>query len=111
LEEAKIAWEEASKSERYDVDEDNIAEVIAMMTGIPVKRVAQKESKRLVNMSGDLGSAIIGQENAISKVTKAIQRNRIGLKDPNKPIGTFIFLGPTGVGKTELAKNTGRVHL
>jgi len=104
LEEAKVSWEEASKSERYDVDEDNIAEVVAMMTGIPVKRVAQKESKKLVNMSADLGGAIIGQENAIGKVTKAIQRNRIGLKDPKKPIGTFIFLGPTGVGKTELAK-------
>jgi ATP-dependent Clp protease ATP-binding subunit ClpC len=104
LEDAKITWEEESKTERYDVDEDNIAEVIAMMTGIPVKRVAQKESKKLVNMAADLGSAIIGQENAIGKITKAIQRNRIGLKDPNKPIGTFIFLGPTGVGKTELAK-------
>lgn len=104
LEKAKIEWEEASKSERYEVDEDNIAEVVAMMTGIPVKRVAQKESKRLVKMDKDLSNSIIGQDDAIKKVTKAIQRNRIGLKDPNKPIGTFIFLGPTGVGKTELAK-------
>jgi ATP-dependent Clp protease ATP-binding subunit ClpC len=101
---AKDEWEEESKSHRYPVDEDNIAEIVAMITGIPVKRVAQSESKKLVGMQDDLKKVIIGQDEAITKVTKAIQRNRVGLKDPKKPIGTFIFLGPTGVGKTELAK-------
>lgn len=101
---AKVEWEEESKSKRYPVDEEHIAEVVSMMTGIPVNRVAQSESNKLVTMSEDLQGAIIGQDNAILKVTKAIQRNRVGLKDPSKPIGSFIFLGPTGVGKTELAK-------
>lgn len=104
LEEAKVAWEEESKTKRYPVGEEDIAEVVSMMTGIPVRRVAQNESKKLVGMADDLKGAVIGQDNAIEKVTKAIQRNRVGLKDPSKPIGTFIFLGPTGVGKTELAK-------
>ena len=104
LEFAKVEWEEESKTKRYSVVEDDIAEVVAMMTGIPVKRVAQSESSKLVKMSDDLGGNVIGQDEAIQKVTKAIQRNRIGLKDPSKPIGSFIFLGPTGVGKTELAK-------
>ncbi len=104
LEFAKVEWEEESKTKRYPVDEDDIAEVVAMMTGIPVKRVAQSESSKLVKMSDDLAGYIIGQDEAIEKVTKSIQRNRIGLKDPSKPIGSFIFLGPTGVGKTELAK-------
>jgi len=104
LEFAKVEWEEESKTKRYPVDEDDIAEVVAMMTGIPVKRVAQSESSKLVKMSEDLAGYIIGQDEAIEKVTKSIQRNRIGLKDPSKPIGSFIFLGPTGVGKTELAK-------
>ena len=104
LEEAKVQWEEESKTRRYPVGEDDIAEVVSMMTGIPVRRVAQNESKKLVGMSDDLKGAVIGQDTAIEKVTKAIQRNRVGLKDPSKPIGTFIFLGPTGVGKTELAK-------
>jgi len=104
LEEAKVAWEEESKSARYPVEEEDIAEVVSMMTGIPVNRVAQNESKKLVGMADDLRGAVIGQDSAIDKVTKAIQRNRVGLKDPSKPIGTFIFLGPTGVGKTELAK-------
>ena len=104
LEEAKIQWEEESKTRRYPVGEDDIAEVVSMMTGIPVRRVAQNESKKLVGMATDLKGAVIGQDEAIEKVTKAIQRNRVGLKDPKKPIGTFIFLGPTGVGKTELAK-------
>lgn len=104
LEEAKSNWEEESKSLRFPVDEDNISEVISMMTGIPVNKVAQKEGKRLVTMSEDLKKVIIGQDEAIIKITKAIRRNRLGLKDPNKPIGTFIFLGPTGVGKTEMAK-------
>ncbi len=104
LEEAKVAWEEESKTKRYPVGEEDIAEVVSMMTGIPVRRVAQNESKKLVGMAEDLKGAVIGQDSAIEKVTKAIQRNRVGLKDPSKPIGTFIFLGPTGVGKTELAK-------
>ena len=104
LEEAKANWEEESKALRFPVDEDNISEVISMMTGIPVNKVAQKEGKRLVSMTADLKKVIIGQDEAITKITKAIRRNRLGLKDPNKPIGTFIFLGPTGVGKTEMAK-------
>ena len=104
LDEAKKQWEEDLNKEREIVDEDKVAEVVAMMTGVPVQRVAQAEGKRLVNMSPALKSEIIGQDNAIDKITKAIQRNRIGLKDPNKPIGTFMFLGPTGVGKTHLAK-------
>ncbi len=105
LEFAKEEWEEESKIKRYPVTEEDIAEVIAMMTGIPVKKVAQTESSKLVKMTDDLEGAVIGQNEAIVKVTKAIQRNRIGLKDPSKPIGSFIFLGPTGVGKTELAKS------
>jgi ATP-dependent Clp protease ATP-binding subunit ClpC len=104
LESAKKQWEEETKSHRYVVNEANVAEVVAMMTGIPVTRVAQSEGSRLVKMGDELKGKVIGQEEAINKVVKAIQRNRAGLKDPNKPIGTFIFLGPTGVGKTELAK-------
>ena len=104
LDKAKARWEEESKSKRYVVDEDNVAEVIAMMTGIPTKRVAQKEQAKLAGMSEQLSGKVIGQEEAIKKLTKAIQRTRVGLKDPAKPIGTFVFLGPTGVGKTELAK-------
>ena len=77
------------------VDEDKVAEVVAMMTGVPVQRIAQAEGKRLREMGPKLKSEIIGQDNAIDKIVKAIQRNRIGLKDPNKPIGTFMFLGPT----------------
>lgn len=108
LDQEKIRWEEEAKTKRYPVEEENIAEVVSMMTGIPVRRVAQSESKKLVSMDKDLQGAIIGQDEAISKVVKAIQRNRVGLKDPRKPIGTFIFLGPTGVGKTELAKALAR---
>jgi len=108
LEKAKEEWEETAKTQRFPVEEDDIAEVISMMTGIPVKRVAQSESNKLVGMVGDLKKVIIGQDNAIQKITKAIQRNRVGLKDPKKPIGSFIFLGPTGVGKTELAKALAR---
>ena len=104
LEEAKLKWEEESKSLRFPVDEENISEVISMMTGIPVNKVAKKEGKRLIAMADDMKKVIIGQDEAIEKVTKAIRRNRIGLKDPKKPIGSFIFLGPTGVGKTEMAK-------
>ncbi|TVR84551.1 MAG: ATP-dependent Clp protease ATP-binding subunit [Saprospirales bacterium] len=105
---AKDEWEEEAKTKRYPVDEDSIAEIVAMMTGIPVKRVAQSESKKLVCMHEDLKKVIIGQDEALQKVVKAIQRNRVGLKDPKKPIGTFIFLGPTGVGKTEMAKALAR---
>ena len=108
LEFAKVQWEEESKTKRYPVNEEHIAEVVSMMTGIPVKRVAQSESKKLVSMQTDLQKVIIGQNQAISKITKAIQRNRVGLKDPTRPIGSFIFLGPTGVGKTELAKALAR---
>ena len=104
LDYAKVQWEEDAKSKKYPVDEEHIAEVVSMMTSIPVKRVAQSEGKKLVGMQKDLQSVIIGQDEAIAKITKAIQRNRVGLKDPNKPVGSFIFLGPTGVGKTELAK-------
>ncbi len=104
LETAKNRWEEESKSKRFVVEEDNVAEVIAMMTGIPAKRIAQNEGAKLLNMNIELGGKVIGQDEAIKKLTKAIQRTRVGLKDPKKPIGSFIFLGPTGVGKTELAK-------
>ena len=104
LEESKKKWEEEAKTARYPVNEEDIAEVVSMMTGIPVTKVAQKENKKLVGMSAELKNHIIGQDTAVDKITRAIQRNRLGLKDPSKPIGTFIFLGPTGVGKTELAK-------
>jgi len=101
---AKAKWENETKAKRYEVTEDNVADVVAMMTGIPMKRIAQKEGSKLLEMSGEISSKVIGQDEAIAKLTKAIQRTRVGLKDPRKPIGTFIFLGPTGVGKTELAK-------
>ncbi|MFZ9503718.1 MAG: ATP-dependent Clp protease ATP-binding subunit [Cyclobacteriaceae bacterium] len=101
---AKTRWEEKTRTEKYTVDEDNVADVIAMMTGIPTKRIAQKESNKLLGMSEELSGKVIGQDEAIKKLTRAIQRTRVGLKDPKRPIGSFIFLGPTGVGKTELAK-------
>ena len=104
LEIAKAKWDNETRSKRYEVSEESVADVVAMMTGIPTKRIAQKESHKLLEMSQELSSKVIGQKEAISKLTKAIQRTRVGLKDPRKPIGTFIFLGPTGVGKTELAK-------
>ena len=104
LDEAKVKWEEETKTKRFTVDEDHVAEVIAMMTGIPAKRIAQNEGNKLLNMGEELKGKVVGQEEAIKKLTKAIQRTRVGLKDPKKPIGSFIFLGPTGVGKTELAK-------
>jgi ATP-dependent Clp protease ATP-binding subunit ClpC len=104
LEQAKLEWEEEAKHKRYTVNEEDVAEVVAMMTGIPVKRIKQSESTRLLNMHEDMKKRIVGQDNAIDKIVKAIQRNRVGLKDPKRPIGTFIFLGPTGVGKTEMAK-------
>ncbi len=108
LDDAKLAWEEESKTKRFPVEEEDIAEVIHMMTGIPVKRMIQAETDKLRRMADDLKGAVVGQESAIAKVVKAIQRNRVGLKDPKKPIGTFIFLGPTGVGKTELARSLAR---
>ncbi|MFY0608055.1 MAG: ATP-dependent Clp protease ATP-binding subunit [Cyclobacteriaceae bacterium] len=104
LEDEKSKWEEETRTKRYMVEEDNVAEVIAMMTGIPTKRIAQNESAKLLNMKEELMKRVIGQEDAIGKLTKSIQRTRVGLKDPKKPIGSFIFLGPTGVGKTEMAK-------
>lgn len=108
LDQAKKRWEEESKIHRETVSEENVAEVIAMMTGIPVQRIATNESDRLLSMEKDMAGTVIGQDDAITKVVKAIRRNRAGLKDPNKPIGTFIFLGPTGVGKTHLAKMLAR---
>jgi ATP-dependent Clp protease ATP-binding subunit ClpC len=104
LEVEKKKWEEDSKTNRVLVTEDNVAEVVSMMTGIPLQKVAQNEGGKLQNMSEDLKGLVIGQDDAVDKVVKAIQRNRAGLKDPNKPIGSFFFLGPTGVGKTQLAK-------
>ncbi|MGE8381548.1 MAG: AAA family ATPase, partial [Sphingobacterium sp.] len=108
LEKEKIAWEEETKSKRYTVSEENVAEVVAMMTGIPVQRVSQSDSQKLLNMGELMKGRIIGQDDAVGKLVKAIQRTRAGLKDPKKPIGSFIFLGPTGVGKTELAKELAR---
>jgi ATP-dependent Clp protease ATP-binding subunit ClpC len=108
LDKAKAEWEAETKTKRYEVSEDNVAEVVAMMTGIPVQRVGQTDSQKLLNMYDKVAEKIIGQDDAIKKLTKAIQRTRAGLKDPKKPIGSFIFLGPTGVGKTELAKELAR---
>ena len=108
LEQAKSAWEEESKHKRYPISEENIAEVVSMMTGIPVKRMVQAETDKLRRMNEEMKGMVVGQDEAILKVVKAIQRNRVGLKDPKKPIGTFIFLGPTGVGKTELARALAR---
>jgi len=104
IEQEKKKWEKELAQNREIVDADKVAEVVAMMTGIPVQRIAQTEGTRLLKMADELKASIVGQDEAIEKVVKAIQRNRAGLKDPNKPIGSFIFLGPTGVGKTQLAK-------
>ena len=104
LEASKTRWEEELQENRQIVDEEKIAEVVAMISGIPVQRIAQAENQKLKEMSKALKIKIIGQDEAVDKIVKAIQRNRIGLKDPKKPIGTFMFLGPTGVGKTYLAK-------
>jgi ATP-dependent Clp protease ATP-binding subunit ClpC len=104
LEIAKTNWEEESKKQKFTVTEEHVAEVIAQMTGIPVNRVAAKEGEKLLQMEEQLTKHVIGQGDAVKKLVKAIQRTRVGLKDPNKPIGSFIFLGPTGVGKTEMAK-------
>jgi ATP-dependent Clp protease ATP-binding subunit ClpC len=104
LEKAKQIWDEESKKQKFTVTEENVAEVIAQMTGIPVNRVAAKEGEKLLKMEEELSKHVIGQTDAVKKLVKAIQRTRVGLKDPQKPIGSFIFLGPTGVGKTEMAK-------
>ncbi|MBZ0183429.1 MAG: ATP-dependent Clp protease ATP-binding subunit [Melioribacteraceae bacterium] len=104
LEVAKREWEAKINDQVYDVTEDDIATVVSMMTGIPVTRVVQAESEKLMKMEDALKGKIVGQDEAVVKLTKAIRRTRAGLKNPNKPIGSFIFLGPTGVGKTELAK-------
>ncbi|MDM1049065.1 MULTISPECIES: ATP-dependent Clp protease ATP-binding subunit [Sphingobacterium] len=108
LEKEKAVWEAETKTTRYTVTEDNVAEVVSMMTGIPVQRVSQSDSQKLLNMGESMKGRIIGQDDAVQKLVKAIQRTRAGLKDPKKPIGSFIFLGPTGVGKTELAKELAR---
>jgi ATP-dependent Clp protease ATP-binding subunit ClpC len=98
------AWEQKLSEKKKIVDGDKVAEVVSMMTGIPLSKVTQAETDKLASLEPDLKSRVIGQDNAVNKISKAILRNRIGLKDPNRPIGTFIFLGPTGVGKTQLAK-------
>lgn len=104
LEDAKKRWEEESKNNKVVINEEHVAEVVSMMCGVPVTKVSQSETGKLVQMSEALRGKVIGQDEAVEKVVKAIQRNRAGLKDPNKPIGSFFFLGPTGVGKTQLAK-------
>jgi ATP-dependent Clp protease ATP-binding subunit ClpC len=108
LEIARREWEAKTKDIVHDVNEEDIATVVAMMTGIPVNRVAQTESEKLLNMTDALKKQIVGQDEAVGKLTKAIRRTRAGLKNPNRPIGSFIFLGPTGVGKTELCKALAR---
>ncbi len=108
LEQAKFNWDLKNQNTFYQVDEQDIADVVAMMTGIPVNKIAESETEKLVKMEEYLKKVIIGQDEAIEKISKAIRRARAGLKDPNRPIGSFIFLGPTGVGKTELAKQLAR---
>ena len=118
LETARKKWEDESKDNRQTVNEENVAEVVSMMTGVPLTKVSQNENDKLSKMGNSLAGTVIGQEEAIRKVTKAIQRGRVGLKDPNRPIGSFIFLGPTGVGKcidistnvTIRNKKTGKVE-
>ena len=104
LETARKSWEDDQKNNRQTVDEDSVAEVVAMMSGVPVTKVSQNENEKLSKMSTAIAGKVIGQDEAVKKIVKAIQRGRVGLKDPNKPIGSFMFLGPTGVGKTQLAK-------
>lgn len=104
LEEAENVWKAQLKEQPETVDAEKVAEVVSMMSGVPVQRIGESEGIKLVGMKDKLKSAVVGQDEAVNKIVKAIQRNRIGLKDPNKPIGTFMFLGPTGVGKTHLAK-------
>ena len=109
LDKLKEEWENSLKENRETVDDEQIAEVVSMMSGVPVQRMAQAEGMRLLGMKDDLLSKVIGQDKAIATLVKAIQRSRVGLKDPNKPIGTFMFLGPTGVGKTHLAKELAKL--
>ena len=104
LDKAQKKWEEESKAHRITVTEDHVAEVVSMMTGIPLQKVSESETGKIMNLGNQIKGSVIGQDEAVAKVVKAIQRNRAGLKDPNKPIGSFFFLGPTGVGKTQLAK-------
>lgn len=119
LEEARDKWTEEQKNHRQSVTEENVAEVVSMMTGIPVKKVGESENKKLSLMGDALSGKVIGQDDAVTKIVKAIQRGRIGLKDPNRPIGTFLFLGPTGVGKCFTSdtkvkirnKKTGKIEL
>jgi len=105
---AKNAWETEAKAKRYTVSDEDVAQVVAMMSGIPVTKIAQSETDKLAKMKDTLKSKVIGQDKAIEAISKAIQRTRVGLKDPKKPIGSFVFLGPTGVGKTQLAKELAR---
>ena len=109
LDPLKEEWEKSLKENRETVDDEQIAEVVSMMSGVPVQRMAQAEGMKLLGMKDDLLSKVIGQDKAIATLVKAIQRSRVGLKDPNKPIGTFMFLGPTGVGKTHLAKELAKL--
>ena len=109
LDTLKEEWEKSLKENRETVDDEQIAEVVSMMSGVPVQRMAQAEGMKLLGMKDDLLSKVIGQDKAIATLVKAIQRSRVGLKDPNKPIGTFMFLGPTGVGKTHLAKELAKL--
>lgn len=109
LDTLKEEWEKSLKENRETVDDEQIAEVVSMMSGVPVQRMAQAEGMKLLGMKNDLLSKVIGQDKAIATLVKAIQRSRVGLKDPNKPIGTFMFLGPTGVGKTHLAKELAKL--
>ncbi len=104
LEAAQKRWEDNTKAHRITVTEDNVAEVVSMMTGIPLRKVSESDTGKIMHMGDAIKGKVIGQDEAVAKVVKAIQRNRAGLKDPNKPIGSFFFLGPTGVGKTQLAK-------
>ena len=109
LDTLKEEWEKSLKENRETVDDEQIAEVVSMMSGVPVQRMAQADGVKLLGMKDDLLSKVIGQDKAIATLVKAIQRSRVGLKDPNKPIGTFMFLGPTGVGKTHLAKELAKL--
>ena len=104
LEDARKKWDDEQKNNKQTVTEENVAEVVSMMTGVPLQKVGQKESEKLVNMPNEIMGKVIGQDSAVESVIKSIQRGRVGLKDPNRPIGTFLFLGPTGVGKTQLCK-------
>ena len=104
LEIERKKWEEESANNKQTVTEDNVAEVVSMMTGIPLQKVSENETSKLAKMQDSIVGKVVGQDDAVKKIVKAIQRGRVGLKDPNKPIGSFMFLGPTGVGKTQLAK-------